>query len=242
MGNRCRFVLGLCLIVTSMAATAADEVNATVENHQRVDRDRYIEAAAAVRRGDYVEAYYFWRTMAEQGDAEAQYALGWMYHNGYGLVADDKIAKAWWEKAAAQGHKDAMFSLGTLYSLGSESIARDYPAAIRLWLQAAVAGHQNARIALRELMQRNLPELGTLTRAMRTQYPQILEFKVAIKNTRRVRGNSVMIERPYQQPTMGGFTHSGELLAVAAGYRPEIGWAAVQLYNEGEVFIAEIQQ
>ncbi len=240
MDNRCRFVLGLCLIVTSLAAIAAEEENIIVENHQRADRERYIEAVAAVRRGDYVEAYYFWRPLAEQGDADAQYALGWMYHNGYGLVADDKIAKAWWEKAAAQGHTDAMFSLGTLYSLGSETIARDYPAAIRLWLQAAVAGHQNARIALRELMQRNLPELGTLTRSLRTQYPQALEFKAAIKNTSRSGKNNMVVEHPYQDSTL--LRHSGELLAVAAGYRPEMGWAAVQLYNEGEVFIEEIQQ
>ncbi|HEY0721266.1 MAG TPA: tetratricopeptide repeat protein [Gammaproteobacteria bacterium] len=137
-------------------------------------QDGYLQAAAAAQRGDYVVAYCFWHPLAEQGDAEAQYALGWMYHNGYGLVSDDEKARFWWEKAIAQDHAEAMFSLGTLYSVGSETIERNNVAAMKLWVRAAEAGNENARFALRELVQRNLPELKSLTSLIRAQDPHLL--------------------------------------------------------------------
>lgn len=37
---------------------------------------------AAVERGDYATALRFWRPLAEQGSAEAQCSLGWMYATG----------------------------------------------------------------------------------------------------------------------------------------------------------------
>lgn len=36
----------------------------------------------------------------EQGNAEAQYNLGDMYHNGTGVAKDDNLASSWYEKAA----------------------------------------------------------------------------------------------------------------------------------------------
>ncbi len=160
-----RWVLlaGLALPVGTLLAEPSSEL-----------LDGYLQAAAAAQRGDYVVAYCFWRPLADQGDAEAQYALGWMYHNGYGLVSDDEQARFWWEKAISQGHGEAMFSLGTLYSVGSETIERNYAAAMKLWVRAADAGNENAQFALRELVQRNLPELRSLTSMVRVQYPHLL--------------------------------------------------------------------
>ena len=41
---------------------------------------------------------------AVQGDAKAQYYLGFMYYKGQGVEQDFSQAKLWFEKAAAQGH------------------------------------------------------------------------------------------------------------------------------------------
>jgi TPR repeat protein len=235
------------LSITSMGLASADETETrTMANQQRVDQSRYLEAAAAAQRGDYVVAYCFWRPLAEKGDAEAQYALGWMYHNGYGLVTDDRAAKGWWEKAVAQGHTDAMFSLGTLYSVGSEAVARDHAAAMRLWVQAAGAGHENARFALRELALRNLPELKSVTESLRVQYPQLFapaprkNIKTRLGKQSRVNGDRV--DESDAQGALGFNVRNEELIAVAVGYRPEYGWAAAQLFKEGGQLIASIQK
>jgi TPR repeat protein len=55
---------------------------------------------------------------AEQGDAEAQCTLGFLYRKGQGVPQDDAQALAWTRKAAEQGHAEAQFNLGVFYRLG----------------------------------------------------------------------------------------------------------------------------
>jgi len=64
------------------------------------------------------------RTLAEQGDAKAQYALGTMYRDGQGVAQDYAEALRWWRKSAELGLIDAQFALGNIYAGGS-GIARD---------------------------------------------------------------------------------------------------------------------
>ena len=50
----------------------------------------------ASKKGDYATALKEWRPLAEQGDANAQSNLGWMYDNGLGVLEDDKAAVKWY--------------------------------------------------------------------------------------------------------------------------------------------------
>tara|TARA_B100001123_G_C15307316_1_gene1023134 strand:+ start:594 stop:899 length:306 start_codon:yes stop_codon:yes gene_type:complete len=45
-----------------------------------------------------------WKAAAENGDAEAQYNLGWAYDFAKGFPEGDKEAVKWFRKAAEQGH------------------------------------------------------------------------------------------------------------------------------------------
>jgi TPR repeat protein len=49
---------------------------------------------------------------AEGGNADAQYALAYMYNNGRGIARDRKAAQAWLEKAAGAGQPNASLALG----------------------------------------------------------------------------------------------------------------------------------
>lgn len=53
---------------------------------------------------------------ARMGDAQAQYALGWMYTNGRGVDRDDSLAAGLFSLSAAQGHQYAQRMLGLLDS------------------------------------------------------------------------------------------------------------------------------
>jgi hypothetical protein len=77
------------------------------------------------------------RTLAEQGDAKAQFALGTMYRDGQGVVRDYTEALRWWRKAAEQGIVDAQYALGNIYAGGS-GIARDNILAY-MWYNIATA-------------------------------------------------------------------------------------------------------
>jgi uncharacterized protein len=47
------------------------------------------DGLAAYERGDYATALSEFRLLAEQGNAVAEYRLGYMYENGSGVTQDD---------------------------------------------------------------------------------------------------------------------------------------------------------
>ena len=63
---------------------------------------------------NYAEAVKWYRKAAEQGHAEAQYALGYSYQYGHGAAQDDEEAANWYRKAAEQGHEAARQELQDL--------------------------------------------------------------------------------------------------------------------------------
>jgi uncharacterized protein YgiM (DUF1202 family) len=113
------------------------------------------DAVEAMRSGDFAEAYCIMRPLAESGDADAQYNIGWMYLNGYGLRVNDSLALEWWQQASEQGHSDASFSIGMLYSLGEGEVSKDSDEAIDYYLIAADDEHEDAIMILHSMMLRN---------------------------------------------------------------------------------------
>lgn len=115
-----------------------------------------LEAAAEdIRVGNYAHAYLTWRQLAEQRQPDAEYNLGWIYHNGYGVAVDNKTAAYWWQRAAEHGLNDAYFDIGNLYYHGGKGIKRDYDQAIPWFMQAAEAGHDEAKVLLANLVSSN---------------------------------------------------------------------------------------
>ena len=57
---------------------------------------------------DYKEAVKWYRLSAEQGDAVAQFNLGFMYGKGLGVPQDYVSAHMWWNLSGSNGHKDAV--------------------------------------------------------------------------------------------------------------------------------------
>jgi TPR repeat protein len=70
------------------------------------------EGLAALQAGDYAEAVIWYRRAAEQGHAQAQYNLGFMYGSGLGVPQDDAEAVNWFRLAAEQGLAQAQTHLG----------------------------------------------------------------------------------------------------------------------------------
>jgi len=141
-------------------------------------------ARAAMRAGDYAEAYYVWRGMAEAGDAEAQYNLGWMYHNGYGLVIDDDQARRWWEQAAAAGSVDALYALGNLHRMGGRGVAADPARAVDYYLGAAQKGDDESALLLRTLIARNDAAVAARRAELLTQHAAALGAPLRVRKDR----------------------------------------------------------
>jgi TPR repeat protein len=92
-------VLALALFSPAMAGSLDDGVGAEL-------------------RGDYATAMRLLRPLAEQGNADAQFELGFMYQYGEGVPEDYEQAVAWYRKAADQGNAGGQACLGTMYRDG----------------------------------------------------------------------------------------------------------------------------
>ena len=141
-------------------------------------------ARAATRAGNYAEAYCLWRSLADSGDGDAQYNLGWMYHNGYGLAIDDREAQRWWEKAAGQESVDALYALGNLHRFGGRGVARDGPRAIDYFLRAATKGDDESALLLRTLIAKGDPAVGDRRAELLTQHAFALGAPLVVRKDR----------------------------------------------------------
>ncbi len=91
---------------------------------------------------------------AKQGDARAQYNLGWIYRGNKDIpndvTEDYKESVKWYRKAAEQGHASAQTWLGVMYSLGW-GVNQDYKEAINWYRKAADQNETLAQLRLGSL-------------------------------------------------------------------------------------------
>ena len=117
------------------------------------------EGMTAYKEGNYETAFEVFQSLAEEGDAFAQFNVGAMYNNGEGVPADDSEAVRWYRAAAEQGHALAQFNLGIMYDNG-EGVIQDYSEAVRWYRAAAEQGYAPAQtnLGLNYLLGEGVPE------------------------------------------------------------------------------------
>src|SRR5512143_1584922 len=72
------------------------------------------DSTKAFRSGNYKAAYQIIKPQAENGDADAQFILGFLYDEGKGVPQDSTEAAKWYRRAAEQGNKAARHNLGLM--------------------------------------------------------------------------------------------------------------------------------
>ena len=85
---------------------------------------------------------------AKNGDAEAQFNLGWCYGTGTGIQQDDKEAMKWYKKAAKQDYASAIRNVGLYYMNGGGAIEKDEKEGIK-WIKKAIEkGNIHSKVIL----------------------------------------------------------------------------------------------
>jgi len=95
--------------------------NETGLNHAAQD-----EALTAYQNGDYATALAAWQPLADAGDAQAQFNLAIMYHNGQGTEPDAAKALAYCTLAADNDIPPAQHYLGYLLMI----LLNDWPSVL----------------------------------------------------------------------------------------------------------------
>jgi len=73
---------------------------------------------AAFNEGDYATSLAECQPLADEGIAGAQFCVGRLYANGFGVAMDDAQAIKWYGLASDAGHAEAQFNLGVMYANG----------------------------------------------------------------------------------------------------------------------------
>ena len=105
------------------------------------------DANSAYDRGDYATALRLLSSLADKGDAAAQFLLGNMYDKGEGAPQNLAEGIKWHRRAADQGHTEAQYRLGFAYSEGI-GVPQNYAEAVKWYRKAADQGHTEAQYGL----------------------------------------------------------------------------------------------
>ena len=92
--------------------------------------DDFEHAFDAYEREDYKTAYKLFLSLANKGDADAQFSVGDMLEDGLGVKQNYKKAIKWYRLAVKQGHGTAQSALGFMYCHG-RGVEQDYKQAIK---------------------------------------------------------------------------------------------------------------
>ena len=93
----------------------------------------------ALKTGDYGTAIKGWRPLAERGNVAAQFYLGRLHDQRWGVPQDYAEAAKRYRRAADMGHARAQHNLGSMYEDG-RGVARDHAVAIPLYCRALRQG------------------------------------------------------------------------------------------------------
>jgi uncharacterized protein len=149
------------------------------------------DATAALERRDLATALRLLRPLADQGNAEAQMKLGFMYVTGEGTRQDYAEALKWFRLAADQGQANAQCFLGLMYFEG-RGVPQDYVSA-HMWLDlAAAAGIEDAAEYRHALTARMTPaQVSEAQRLARKWKPG--------KNTKAIKYQDFLSPSPYRR-------------------------------------------
>jgi TPR repeat protein len=109
------------------------------------DDDEFSRGLTAFNSGDYAVALGIWRPLAERGEPRSEAGIGFMYHRGQGVPADDREAAVWLGRAAEQGQAEGQLMLGILFYYG-RGVAQSYVRAYAWCDLAEINGNGDATL------------------------------------------------------------------------------------------------
>lgn len=105
------------------------------------------EALNSFNNEDYITAYKLFSKASESNNKEAEFYLGTMYDNGYGVEQNHNIAHDWFLKAANKGHLESQNNLGYFYQYGI-GCTKNIQESVKWYKMAADAGYGYAQFNL----------------------------------------------------------------------------------------------
>jgi TPR repeat protein len=145
------FIVITACIIGYVSTSSKSLQNSQVAGHENVVERKattaFYAAKAAYEKGDYAKAYKEFKTLADQGNVDAQNKIGDLYRDGQGVTKNYGEALKWYRMAAEQGNAVAQYQLAIMYD-DVKGVPHDYSEAVKWYRKAAEQGHANAQALL----------------------------------------------------------------------------------------------
>ncbi len=105
------------------------------------------DGIAAYEAREFEAAVGLWRPLAEGGDVEAQFLLGFVFGEGQGVEKNPVEAVRWFGLAGQQGHAPSQNRLGLIFAIG-DGVEEDEVEAVKWFRMAAEQGHSDAQLSM----------------------------------------------------------------------------------------------
>jgi TPR repeat protein len=105
----------------------------------------YVRGLRFFDRGQFANAMFYWKPLAEAGDCDAAYRYGVLFALGAGVPKDLDVARDWWTKAANQGNYRAQVMLAMVAASQWLHLARE------LWPRDVEAVRQQLELEIMAL-------------------------------------------------------------------------------------------
>lgn len=102
------------LLAACLSVSSALTLSGCAGNRTEQSLAFYKQGQAAYKQQNYQTAFEKLIKAAKNGNADAQYAVGYMRYNGIGTLRDQSNALMWLQKAAKQGQPRAIEALQNL--------------------------------------------------------------------------------------------------------------------------------
>ena len=103
------------------------------------------EAHKAYNEKDYAKALELYTKLSDEGNADAQTSLAFMYQMGHGVAKDELKAYTLYERAVEKKQPYALFNLALLFDGGLGGVEKNPIRAHELFLEAAIGGVPEAQ-------------------------------------------------------------------------------------------------
>jgi len=130
-------LLSLPIAAAPASAWTPEEIQALRADAESGDARAQYMVGRSLAKSDPVEAARWFRKAADQGQSDAQKALGFAYFEGEGVAKDEKQAAIWFRKAAEHGEQLAQWMLASMYQEGRGVPANEEEAL--KWYEAVIA-------------------------------------------------------------------------------------------------------
>ena len=109
----------------------------------------------AYEEGNQSDAIKYFSKVDNLNDSDAQYYMGLIYYNGYGVEKNYTKAKEWFEKSAAQNNDTSRCALGWLYEAGL-GVTQNYLKAKELYEKSAENNCTSAEFCLGRIYEQGI--------------------------------------------------------------------------------------